>query len=84
MASPFRVHWAWRWSLGLSIVSCLGAIIWLVEPRLAPCLHNEPMLFSLHPLWHVFAALGLNMWTCVCKFHRGTFYGFEVRAAVRP
>ena len=33
MASPFRVHWAWRWSLGISIVSCLGAIIWLVEPR---------------------------------------------------
>lgn len=33
MASPYRVHWAWHWSLGVSIVSCLGAVIWMVEPR---------------------------------------------------
>ena len=57
-----------------------GVMFWIVEPRLPQCRpgSEEPMVFSLHPLWHICVALGLNMWTCVCKFHRGVFYGFEV------
>ena len=64
--------------LGTSLM-ILAITFWMVEENLPSCKDGKsPMFFSLHPLWHIFAALGLNMWTCVCKFHRGHFYGFDV------
>lgn len=55
-------------------------MLWIIEEVLPRCKNGDPMFFSLHPLWHIFCALGLNMWTCVVKSLRGEFFGFDVEA----
>lgn len=55
----------------------LAITFWVVEIFLPQC-SGDRMIVSLHPFWHIFAAMGLNLWTCVCKFHRGLFFNFDV------
>ena len=64
--------------LGTALMIVAVALWFIEEVGLSRSCGSRPMTFSLHPLWHLFAAMGLNMWTCVVKFHRGTFY--NVRA----
>ena len=57
----------------------VAVTMWFVEEAGLQCgADGKTYPISLHFLWHLFVAMGLNMWTCVVKFHRGTFY--NVRA----
>jgi len=59
----------------------LAITLWLIEETRPAC---HGMVMSFHPWWHVFSALGLNMWTCVIKFHRGHFFSFDVTVRATP
>ncbi len=90
MVTFSRAHWhvgqMKRMLLGGTLIMFVAIALWLVEPNLPACQAvadgGKPLIFSLHPLWHIFCALGLNMWTCVCKYHRGEFYGYDVKVCI--